>query len=587
MTPDEIARLTPEQQNFILRLYEDFHDDTKFARESLKINTKAGSTVALDYGPAQKKLAAVVARQKELGLPVRVIVLKARQVWISTYIASRLWRDTAFVPGQHSLVLAQDEDTASNIFKYYQTFDDSYVPFRDYFAKPERKGKSEQILEYTNGSYIKFHTAMTATVGRSRSLRRVHFSEFAFYTKAREIFKAVMSGVPDDNDTEVFVESTANGLGNEFHSMWQRAVSGESEWVAFFFAWWEHPEYVRALSMSAAMFEVSLTEYEKDLRQQYRLTHEQLNWRRWKIANDLNGDEEGFKQEFPSCAEEAFLASGRPRFDHKSLARMPIIDDAIEGGLEMLELSVNQKRITFVPRQRGELVIYRKPSEQKEYVVGGDVAEGIDAADGFGKADPDYCFAQVLDRDTGEQVARMRARFTPGEFGRQLYLLGLYFYWAQIVVEANGVGLATVDSLINLHYPKNLLYHRFESAGGDPEVRADLIGYKTTPVTRPQLISGVDEGLRSMAVILHDPVTKSECLTFVIKPNGRAEAQKQCHDDGVISLGLAIVGIQQMPRRAKTPILPGAERRGVENYRKNRDGDSSDSSLRGQRLKLL
>ena len=567
----------------LIALNDGFNDDAVFSRECLKINDKLGRKIRLDYGPAQVKLAALIAKLRAQRKPVRVIVLKARQVYISTYIASRFWRDTTHNPGQHTLVLAQDDDTAGNIFKYYQTFDENYVAFRDCFKKPERDGTSGQILKYANGSYIKFHTANTPTVGRSRSLRRVHFSEFAFYLKAAELMRAVMSSVPDDADTEVLVESTANGLGNEFHLMWQRAVSGESEWVPFFFAWWEHPEYSRVIAGPQA-FEASLSPDEKLLRQNYNLTNEQLNWRRWKISTDLGGDESSFQQEFPSCPEEAFLSTGRPRFDHKALARMPIIRDPMEGGLELTELSVNNKRLLFLSRQRGELVLFRKPDPNREYMLGGDVAEGIDRSGGSGKQDPDWCVANVVDRDTGEQVARMRGRFTPGEFGRQLSLLGMYFYWAQIVVEANGVGLATVDSLVNHGYPLELLYHRLQAEGQDPEIRSDLIGFKTTPVTRPQLISGLDEAIRSMAVTIHDSITIDECLRFVIKPNGKAEAQIRCHDDCVISLALCVVGIQQMPRRAKVQLRPGSERAGVENYRRRPDSDQGD---RGARLKLL
>jgi len=563
-------------------IYEGFHDDETFARESLSVQNKLGQLVPMEMGPAPRKLAAVIRKLRAAGKPVRIIVLKARQVWISTYVASRFWRDTTNRSGQHTLVLAQDDDTANNVFNYYLRFHEHYKPFRGLIGIPERASDRADKLEYKNGSYIDFHTAKTTTIGRSRSLRRVHFSEFGFYgDNARALMGAVMSAVPGDADTEVIVESTANGVGNEFHIMWERAVAGESEWVPFFFAWWEHPEYVRALDVAPDVFQRSLSETERKLKQDYNLSLEQLNWRRWKIKNDLNGDEDLFKQEFPSCPEEAFLSSGRPRFDQKSIARMPVIRDGLEGGLEMQDIG-GRKKLLFLPRERGELVIYRQPQANREYMIGGDASEGIDVNEGRGSPNPDYAVAPVLDRDTGEQVARLRARFTPSEFGWQLYLLCIYYNWAQIVPEANGPGLATIDALLRHGYPADLIYHRIRTPDQDPAERADLVGFKTTQVTRPQMLSLLDEALREMSVLVHNPNTLQELRTFVIKSNGRAEHQYGCHDDEVIALALALIGITQMPRKKMPKLLPDSHKK-LNNYRTRQDGQDE----RGERLKLL
>ncbi len=288
----------------LIALNDGFNDDAVFSRECLKINDKLGRKIRLDYGPAQVKLAALIAKLRAQRKPVRVIVLKARQVYISTYIASRFWRDTTHNPGQHTLVLAQDDDTAGNIFSV-PDLRRKLCSLSRLLQETRTRRYIRPILKYANGSYIKFHTANTPTVGRSRSLRRVHFSEFAFYLKAAELMRAVMSSVPDDADTEVLVESTANGLGNEFHLMWQRAVSGESEWVPFFFAWWEHPDQPR--DRRAPGLRGFTLAREKLLRQNYNLTDEQLNWRRWKISTDLGGDESSFRREYPSFQRKRFF----------------------------------------------------------------------------------------------------------------------------------------------------------------------------------------------------------------------------------------------------------------------------------------
>jgi hypothetical protein len=562
-------------------IYEGFHDDETFARESLTVQNKLGKLVPMIYGPAQLKAAALIKKLERERKRKRVIALKARQVWFSNYVASRFWRDTVHTAGQRTLVLAHDHKAAAKVFEYYLRFQDTYKPFAGVIGLPKLVSDRNDLLEYANGSRIDIHSAGNVNIGRGGPLRRVHFSEFAFYPDhARQLMAAVMSALADDLDTEAIIESTANGIGNEFHIMWQLAVAGESEWVPFFFAWWEHPEYRAALDNCAA-FQRSLSETEREMMGRYNLSLEQLAWRRRKIATDLNGDEELFAQEYPSNPEEAFLSSGRPRFSHKAIARMPVIRDAIEGALEMIELS-GQKKLVFTPREKGELTLYRKPQEHREYIIPADAAEGIDVNEGGGKSDPDYAVAHVYDRDTGEQVAHLRARFTPAEFGWQLYLLGIYYYWAGIVPEANGPGLAAIDALLRHGYPPSAIYHRIRTPDQDPAERADLIGFKTTVVTRPQMISLLDEALRTQAVLVHHPNTVSELMTFAIKANGRAEHRYGCHDDEVITLGLGCVGIQEMPRRKKQNLRAEA-RPAINNYRTRHD----KTDERGERLRLL
>lgn len=549
-------------------IYEGFHDDATFCRESQSVQDKLGRLVPCELGPAQLKLYRLIQDLKAKRKPIRILCLKARQVWISTYIAARFSRDTPHRSGQQTLVLAHDKKTALNLFSYYERFYKTYKPFRGVISLPKGSPTGEE-LAFDNSSWIKVHTAGNANIGRSFVLRRVHFSEFAFYPDSRNLMAAVMAAVPGDLDTEVFVETTANGVGNEFHQMWQRAVSGESEWIPYFFAWWEHPEYVRAIEVTREQFERSLTQAEREMRQAYNLTHEQLNWRRYKIRNDLNGDEALFRQEYPGNPEEAFLTSGRPRFDHKTVQRQPIVREALTGQLEMEEYG-GRKKILFLPKERGDLVIYRKPQENREYMCGADVAEGLDINDGKGTPDPDWCVAQVHDRETGEQVARFRARITPAEFGWQLFLLLAYYNWAQIVPEANGPGLAAIDALLAHRYPADLIYHRIRTADQDPKERADLIGWKTTQVTRPQMISLLDDALRQAAILIHDPITQSELFTFVIKVNGRAEHQTSCHDDCVIAEALSVVGMVQMPAKKRQRFGP-IDHAKVHNYKQRDD----------------
>lgn len=562
-------------------IYRDFQDHAIFCRESLTIPDEQGVVVPFDMGPAAIKLRVAIQRQRDAGKPIRIIYLKARRVRVSAATAAEIFHGTPFIAGQHAVVIAHDEETALNLHKFYTHFAEHYKPFGDVIRLPAQSKAPEGTIEWANGSWINIATARNVNFGRSFNLRRVQFDEFAFYNNPAKLMTAVMAAVPKDPETMVIIPSTANGVGNEFHKLWLRATDPtiESEWIAVFCAWWEHAGNVMSLSIPADRFQASLDREEQQIQQTYRLSLEQLNWRRWVIENDFRGDKQMFRQEHPGCPEEAFIASGRLRFDAQAIGRLPVHrGELVRGGLEVQQVGL-EKRVVFVARENGELTLFRKPERGSEYIIGADTSEGIDVNEGNGEADSDYSVAHVLDRHNGDQVAVLRERLQPSALGEYLHWLGLYYNWAGIVPEVNGIGIGTVDELLRQGYPPGRIYHRLKQPDEDPFERSDNIGWKTTTVTRQQLLSKLDTALREGALLVHDPVTVQELMTFVIKPNGKAEHNAGCHDDTVIALGLAVVGIEQMPRW--TP--PGKhEPLEVKNYRRR-----GEPEARGRRVRIL
>src|SRR5947209_11981511 len=310
-------------------IYRAFQDHETFCNESLKVQDKYGRMVPMVLGPAQRKLNEAVQRQRAKGKPVRIIYLKARQVWVSVGTAAPYFHGTPFISGQHTAIIAHDEITTANLFDHYKRFQEHYEPFRQVIKLPAVTKCNDGELEWANGSWIKIKTARNPNFGRSFTFRRVHFSELAFYNAARAILLCVMQAVPNDADTMVVIESTANGIGNEFHRLCEKAMdpTSNSEWELVFFAWWEHPEYTLPLSLAPDRFQHSMDTEERELKRLYNLTLEQLNWRRWAIQNNCGGDRQRFDQEYPHSPEVAFIASGRPRFSLQHVERMPVIRD--------------------------------------------------------------------------------------------------------------------------------------------------------------------------------------------------------------------------------------------------------------------
>ena len=99
--------------------------------------------------------------------------------------------------------------------------------------------------------------------------------------------------------------------------------------------------------------------------------------------------------------------AARNRFSVPHIQRFPIVRDAISGELELEQVGL-EKRLVFLPNERGALRVYRRPERGRAYALGFDCAQGIDANEGEGQSDPDYSTGQVLDRDTGEQCAVLR-----------------------------------------------------------------------------------------------------------------------------------------------------------------------------------
>ena len=540
-------------------VYREFRNHRSFCESSLMVETEAKAIVPMILGPGQLRLEEAKKRQRAKGVPVRLIYLKSRRIQATTGTAAQFYHDTAFTAGVHTAVIAHDATSTDNIFGIYKRFQERYKPFAGRIALPPSVVLADRIYYAYGGdaesSWIQVKTAGSTNFGRSFRLTNVHFSEFPYYERPLDTLTAVMSAVPKLPETCAVIEGTAKTIGDTFHKMWQDAMdpSSESDWLGLFLGWWEHPDNRMRLTVAPDRFMESLSRQEMELKGRFNLTLEQLAWRRWTIINDCARDETRFAREHPATPEEAFTASSRNRFSVPAIQRMPIQRDPLVGELRIDEADPD-RRLVFHAGEHGALRVWKRPEKGRLYGVGGDCAQGIDVTEGDGQADPDYSVGQVLDRDTGEQVAVLRARMMPGETGRYMARVCRWYNMAQLCGEINpgGGGVSMLEAVMNADYPRSLLYHRPVAADQDPQTRSDKLGWETGGVSRPLLISMLDELIRSDSLAVHDAITQQELLTFVIKKTGKAEHQSGCHDDTVIALALACVVILKMPR----PIPP-------------------------------
>lgn len=495
----------------------------KYIEKYLKIQDKNAKIIDLKINKPQMKLYNALKKQYDQGKPQRAIVLKARQMGFSTLTEAMIFKKTVTAFNIKSGIITHEASATDNLFnmskRYLDNLPDEMKP------QIKKSNAKELVFDNENGTglkgVIKCMTAGNTTVGRSDTFQNLHVSEYAFWGgKKKETLIGLLQTVPDTLNTMVIIESTANGY-DDFKDMWDDAVAEKSQFVPVFCAWWELDGYRKAYDG------FTLTAEEIKLKELYNLDNEQIAWRRWCIHNNCRGDVNLFKQEYPSCPEEAFLSSGNCVFDkEKIIERLQKVKEPIKRGSFLYDydgLKVNN--IKWQDEPNGIIKIYKDVVKGRPYVIGGDTAG--DGSDNF--------VGEVLDNISGEQVAELSHQTDEDLYARQMYCLGKYYNEALIGVEVN-FSTYPEKELERLEYPN--LYHRQQEDSVTHKYQFKK-GFKTTSVTRPIIIAGLVEVIRDDVDTINSAELLHECLSFIKNEQGRAEAEQGKHDDRVMAMAIA------------------------------------------------
>jgi hypothetical protein len=291
--------LTASRLEALRKLTEDF---PLYAENCLRIRTKSGAIEPFTLNRAQRYVHQRLEEQRAKTGKVRALLLKARQQGFSTYIGGRFYWRTSLTKGIRTFILTHEQDATDNLFQMVGRFHD-YTPLRPSTGAASAK---ELIFDRLDSGYS-IGTAGAKAVGRSKTVQLFHGSEVAFWPNAPSHFAGVVQTIPDLPGTEIVLESTAHGVGGEFHERWQQAEAGIGDYIAIFVPWFWSDEYRRPV---AAGFR--LDDDEQAYAAAHDLTPEQMAWRRAKIA-ELK-DPLLFKQEYPATAAEAFQITGHDSF---------------------------------------------------------------------------------------------------------------------------------------------------------------------------------------------------------------------------------------------------------------------------------
>lgn len=305
-----MASLTDRERELRIKLATDFD---AYSRACLKIRTKKGTVVPFSLNRSQRFLHERLEKQRKEKGKVRALVLKGRQVGISTYISGRFYWRTSHSRGMRTFILAHLDDASSNLFTMAKRFHEHVPPM----FRPETGAANAKELSFAKlDSGYKVSTAGSQAVGRSDTIQLFHGSEMAFWPNAEEHSAGLVQAIADAPGTEDIRESTANGIGNAFHNMWVAAERGDSEFEPIFIPWFWHEEYVSEVPDGWTAPE-AFQEYGA----RYNLTPQQTYWafrknREAAIVAGGSPDEINwkFRQEYPANAAEAFQTSGADSF---------------------------------------------------------------------------------------------------------------------------------------------------------------------------------------------------------------------------------------------------------------------------------
>lgn len=414
-----------------------------------------------------------------------VIILKARQLgmsWLCCWYA--LWL-CVFQPGKTVLLFSKGQDEANELLRRVKVLSERLPDWMRQALPPLTKANTEE-LAWANGSRIRSLPA-SSSAGRSFTASLVILDEAAFLQFADAIYTALKPTI--DAGGQLIILSTANGIGNLFHQLWVKAAAGANAFTSIFLPWWSRP------GRDAAWYAAQLAEYT---------------------------DPAMVKQEYPASATEAFLVSGRTRFDPAWIARQ-----AANVVAPLVELPPT---LWHLPG----LAVYRLPRLGQRCILGADVAEGLEHGD--------YSAATLLDADTWEELASLHGHWEPDAYATYLDRLART-YGATVAVERNNHGHAVLLALKQLGTPKI-----FVGADGRP-------GWLTTAQSKPLAIDLVAQALRDGLITIRTQATLDELAIYRITKSGDTSAPAGYHDDRVMSLA---IGLAVARRPAPLPPPPSA-----------------------------
>mgnify|MGYP003148042180 CR=1 FL=1 len=432
---------------------------------------------------------------KELQLHKRILVLKPRQIGISTLLrAYAFWRAYTTPARERWAVISFHDRSA----KHLRRMDNLYHANLPQLLQRELERDSSTDMQFADtGAVLSSYTAGSRGGTRSFSLTSVHLSEFAWYENPASVLAAVTAALPVDG--QIIIESTPKAAGDIFHQLCSDAP--HNGWQLVTFWWYQHHAYRLPVPD-----DWQRTQEEDSLAQRYGLTDEQLVWRRQQVATLGLSD---FRREYPACLEDAFHAGQSTYFDSTAL-------DTIEPA----------------PMRRQEICLH-KPVDHEAYVAGVDVAAGVGR---------DYSVLTIASTLNSQVVYCFRSnRLTPAQFAEKIVMELTRYNNAFCLIESNNHGHLVIDRLMSYDY-RNL----WTDAQGKH--------WTTTLASKVSIYETLREYIHNDMITTLPDCTLLELRSLTVEKVA-PEAPKGLHDDLAISLALCYRALRDVPAAQRSHVL--------------------------------
>jgi len=504
-----------------------------FAVKLLKIQTKEKQLVPFKLRKGQTRIWKAVEKCIKENKPIRIIILKARQIGSSTFCEALVFWFTVTIPNTRTLIIADEQIRAEALFRisklFYEHLDDDIEGFKPTVSTDNKK----MMIFDKMGSQFVIEMATKIKGGRTYTIHNIHSSETAFYPRAEELFTATLPSVPIAPNTCIILESTSAGYGGYFHNEWKRAVKGESDFIPIFIAWydWEDYELIPPDNMRRTNGEIKLQEKVREF-SGVELTKKQLYWRRVMVRNMGRDGEQTFQREFPSTPDEAFLAESTLYFPAEVL-ELTTTQEPKKGILYKAYTHIKPV-YKFKEDPRESLKVWYEPEKDDKgnpinrYVVGVDTASGTAE---------DFSVVEILDKKNMRQCAEYRNnRVHSDQLATIVEDLARWYNDALIGIEINrGEGLAVQDRLMESY--GNIYYREQYDTG--LRTYTTKPGWVTTTKSRPIMLSRLREVIREGLFEINSLQLLDELKSFRVI-DGKPQAPGSEHDDCIIAMGIAM-----------------------------------------------
>jgi|GEM_PF-3774991 len=554
------------------------------------------------YEPYKHQVELYKILKKQWGVEqTKIAILKSRQLGMSTAIELYYYWWTKHNPGMEAVIISHEKKSSAWLFGMYEQ---AYRNDRSrhietispegekqyYYREADiRRPSGEKQLIYkkeAGGGQVTIFTGMNPDAVRSQTVQLIHASEFARYANQEEAMGAFASCVRLRKKTALILETTAQGMGDDFSDLWFAPKEGgpgfKDSWHRLFYPWFVDPRCFLPFNnkSESLAFARNMNKYEKNMMQEYKLQFSQMHW--WHVMwESHNRSMRMMQQEYPCTPEEAFISSSRSVFGVRVIQHYREIVNSRECVRYMVDGNELIKHID------GDLWVYERPIANRTYSGGVDAAEGDISGIDSKEIKTDFSVLKIAKRPQSKNekiqiVATYIGRPTTDVFARIIDVVASWYNTAQLQIEYNGPGSDVIQALkVFRGYPNIMKRPSFDKkkTRRDPTKMpgSRKYGFIQNTVSRKVLMDNIRDIVRNKLLEEYDEETINQMQALVYDSNMKEAAKSGYHDDCYMALALVLFSIiydKPTPPQKRKPMSL------YQNFKDAGDGASADKAIR-------